>query len=606
MPDDTVHYADLLPQTPDLNGERLQTLKRLFPDLFTLEGALNPDELRKLVDPASVSEIERYEFRWFGKSKAKRQAFTPTDTTLAFDPKRSVNPAEARNVIIEGENLEALKLLTSAYREQIKCIYIDPPYNTGNDFVYRDDFSQNKLDYLQQAGYVQEGVTLDTNSESNGRYHSNWLNMMYSRLLVARALLKPDGVIFVSIDDNEAHHLRKLLDEVFGEENFLADIIWEKRYTRSNDAKLFASVIDHIIVFRKSASTAFLREPRTEKSNAIYSNPDNDERGDWTSVSYVSQRTKEQRPNLSYKVTNPFTGEEIEHPTNAWKYSKEQHQRHVEEKRLFWGGSGGHKFPRLKQFLSELGEGLVPINLWGYEDSGSIDEGTKEVDQLLGKDVFDYPKPTRLITRILQLATLPNETHIVLDFFAGSGTTGQAVMELNEEDGGNRSFILVQFSEATSGDSEARKAGYKKISDITIERNKRVIDRMAKARETEQPALIESDAPKQALGFKVFRLEPSNFTRIEWAPDPSANDEQNVASLRAYIAAKEGSLLLPIDADSTLREILLKKEGFSLNAVWRKDDAFTENKVFLAEDGERRARVCVDSEIKYATAETLK
>ena len=313
-------YRDHITLSPDMNAERLETLRELFPDWFTQEGRLDINEVKKAVNPEDMDETERYEFRWFGKSKAKRNAFTPTRATLHFDAARSVNADKTENVIIEGENLEVLKILTAGYRNQVKCIYIDPPYNTGEDFLYNDDFSENKNAYWERLELSDNGVILDSNTESNGRFHSNWLDNMYSRLLVARTLLKPDGVIFISMDDHEIHHLRKICDEVFGEENFLVNIIWEKRLTRSNNSKLFGTNTEHILCYRKSEDLKNIKEPRTDSANEIYSNPDNDERGPWTSVLYTNPALREERPNLCYPITNPFTGKEVEHPTNAWKY----------------------------------------------------------------------------------------------------------------------------------------------------------------------------------------------------------------------------------------------------------------------------------------------
>ena len=415
------NLENMLLQTPDINRERLATLKELFPDLFTVEGKLNPDEFKKIIDPDLVRETERFEFRWYGKSEAKRSAFTPSRAALVCDKDRSVNPEFADgNMIIEGENLEVMKCLLAAYRERIKCIYIDPPYNTGKDFIYSDRWDESKEDYWEHIGVTDGGVKVDSNTETNGRFHSNWLNMMYSRLLIARQLMSDDGVIFISIDDNEVHHLRKLCDEVFGEENFVSTIIWEKRFTRNNDAKLMSSVIDYVVMFRKSASLDTVREARTEKSDSIYCNPDNDPRGPWTSVSYISQRTKEQRPNLSYSIINPTTKEKSEHHLNAWKYSRAQNIVHQNEGRLYWGIEGTNQYPRLKRFLSELNTGIVPINLWNYKETGTIDDGTKIVDSLIGKDVFDYPKPPSLIKRMMSMATCSDSSDIILDFFAGS------------------------------------------------------------------------------------------------------------------------------------------------------------------------------------------
>lgn len=271
--------------TTDGNAERLATLKSLYQDLFTNEGKLNTVELQKLADPNSVNETERFEFKWFGKSQAKRNAFSPTNATLVFDEARSVNPQNSQHIIIEGENLEVLKLLKEGYREKIKCIYIDPPYNTGKDFVYSDNFTQDKRAYWQDNGTVDAGVKVDTNSESDGRYHSHWLNMMFSRLLLARELLRDDGVIFISIDDNEVHHLRKLCDEIFGESNFLECIIWQKTFAPKNDAKFFSSEHEYLLVFVKNIECFSLNLlERTEKLNARYANPDNDFRGLWIST----------------------------------------------------------------------------------------------------------------------------------------------------------------------------------------------------------------------------------------------------------------------------------------------------------------------------------
>lgn len=583
-------------ETPDLNSERLETLKKLYPDLFTVEGKLNTHELEKLVDPAAVHETERYEFKWFGKSEAKRRAFTPSRATLRYDVDRSVNPDKADgNMIIEGENLETLKCLLAAYREKIKCIYIDPPYNTGKDFVYSDKWDESKESYWEHIGVTKDGVRLDTNTDSSGRYHSNWLNMMYSRLLIARQLLREDGVIFISIDDTEVHHLRKLCDEIFGEDNLVGEITWLKRAGRSNDAKLMNNVAEYIAVYRKSDKLSQMREPRPEESNKGYSNPDNDPRGDWTSISYVSQRPKSERPNLCYSIINPYTNNEIYHPTHSWKYSKEQTDLHIKENRLYWGEAGNHTYPRLKVFMSELKEGLVPINFWNYKNSGSIDEGTKEVDQLLGINVFDYPKPVRLLKKIIETAASENE--IVLDFFAGSGTTAQAVMELNKEDGGNRKFVLIQIPELTDEKSEAHKAGYKKISDITIERNKRVTARIENEMADKPDLFKDKDL---SLGFKVYRLAKSNFPRVDFRPDPDKSEEENAAALEKYILEKEASFISLTNAADVMDEVLLKN-GFKLNYSKEKIKSFKKNDLYKVSDGERSALICLDMKIEPDT-----
>lgn len=597
-------------QTPDLNKERLETLKKLFPDLFTNEGQLNINELKKVVDPQSVSETERYEFRWFGKSAAKRNAFSPSNATLLYDEKRSVNPTESENLIIEGENLEVLKLLTSSYREKIKCIYIDPPYNTGKDFVYSDKFSQDKKSYWEDAGVTEEGMKIDTNTETDGRFHSNWLNMMYSRLLIARHLLREDGVIFISIDDNEVHHLRKLCDEVFGEDNFLSNIIWEKRFTKSNNSKLFGSITEHLVCYRKSDEITIIKEPRNEKSDSIYSNPDNDERGDWTSVSYVNPATRDERPNLVYKIKNPFTENEIEHPTNAWKYEYSTYLEHLKENKLYWGQKGENTYPRLKKFLTEMEGGMVPSNLWNHEETGTTDQGSRILEKLMGRSLFDFPKPPSYIKRMISLYINgeDDKDFITLDFFAGSGTTGHAVSELNIEDGGNRKFILVQLPEATDEKSEAYKAGYKKISDITIERNKRVVEKIIEEKKNQEPDLFTNGNKEDSLkglGFKVFKLVKSNFPRVEFAPDPEKTTEENIALLKKYIRDKEAQLVTAFNRDELMTEILLKN-GFMLNYTLTKQEEFEKNEIFLATDGEKETLICLDVSIDMQTVTHFK
>lgn len=623
-----------MPLSNDWNDERLQTLKQLYPDWFTSEGSLNIDEVKKAVNPDSVNETERYEFRWFGKSQAKRNAFTPSNATLVYDEDKSVNPDSSENVIIEGENLEVLKLLSGSYREKVKCIYIDPPYNTGNDFVYNDNFTQDKKGYWEDAQVLENGLKIDTNTETDGRYHSNWLNMMFSRLLIARQLLREDGAICISIDDNEVHHLRKLCDEVFGEENFLVNLIWEKRFTKSNNSKLFGSITEHLICYRKSDNLNSIKEPRNEKSDSIYTNPDNDERGVWTSVSYVNPATKDDRPNLVYKIKNPITNLEVEHITNAWKYEYSTYLKHLDDNKLYWGTKGENTYPRLKKFLSEMDGGMVPSNLWSYGTTGTTDQGSKILENLIGKSLFDFPKPPSLIKRFLSLYLNgeDDKDFIVLDFFGGSGTTGQAVMELNNEDGGNRKFILVQIPEATDEKSEAYKAGYKKISDITIERNKRVIAKIEKelaekAKKKSQELPLEmvaepserdcfvprndssvsapSPSGRAGWGFKVFKLQKSNFPRVDFAPDPELDDAANLELLKKYITDKESQLVNAFNKEELLTEILLKN-NFTLNYTTILQEQFTKNEILFATDGEKETLICLDVSIAPETVSHFK
>ena len=476
-------------QTTNIVDENIKRIGELFPNCLTerlvraenselrTEMAIDFDMLRQELSKDIVEgPEERYQFTWPDKRNAIRLANAPTTDTLRPCREESVDFDSTQNLYIEGDNLEVLKMLRENYLGKVKMIYIDPPYNTGNDFVYNDSFRTESLEFRAKSGnYDEEGNLLTDvytrNTESNGRFHTDWLNMIYPRLKVAKDLLSEDGVIFISIDDNEVANLTKVCNEIFGQSNFITDIIWEKRYTRNNDAKLMSTVIDHILCYRRSDTLIKLREPRTDKQNSTYSNPDDDPRGVWTSVLFTSQRTKEERPNLSYPIKNPFTGEMVEHPTNAWKYSKQQYEQLAADNRLYWGKDGGNSYPRLKRFLSELDEGIVPINLWYYKDTATLDEGTKLVDSILGKDVFDYPKPIQIIQRMLRL--MGSKDFIVIDFFSGSATTAHAVMQLNAEDGGNRKFIMVQLPEATDEKSEAYKAGYKNICEIGKERIRR-------------------------------------------------------------------------------------------------------------------------------------
>lgn len=562
--------------------ERIKILQSLLPEVFD-EGKIDWEKLKATLGDVTDFSNERYVLNWAGKSDAFRVMQRPTSATLVPCREESVDFDATQNIFIEGENMEVLKVLQKSYFGKVKMIYIDPPYNTGSDsFIYPDKFSESKEEYMRRVGdkdedgYMVRDAMFRKNSKENGQYHSNWLNMMMPRLYLAKSLLREDGVIFVSIDDNEVHNLRLLMNEIFGEENFIGDIIWEKRFTRNNDAKLMSSLYDHNLLYRKSELVNILREKRTEKSNSIYSNPDNDPRGVWTSVSYVSQRTKEQRPNLSYEIENPFTKEKIVHEVNAWKYSYEQYLMHSKENRLWWGQNGNNTYPRLKRFLSELDDGVVPVNLWDYKSAGTLDDGTKEVNTLLGKDIFDYPKPHSLIKRMLELGT--SKDSVVLDFFAGSGTTAHAVMQLNKEDGGNRKYICVQLPEKCDEKSEAYKAGYNTIADIAKERIRRAgakIRAEVEAERTKQKGQLQFDdagiAPMPDSGFKVFKLANSNFK--QW---------RNIGG----VARGEWKELIlefldPVEETATTTNMvyeLLLKYGKSLNSsIEQKDGYFAIN-----------------------------
>lgn len=513
-------FEQLKMHSPNLVDANIDKVASLFPNCITeaqdehgiVKKAIDFDLLRQELSHVLVEgDQERYRLDWPGKKQAILNANSPIAMTLRPCREESVNFDTTQNLFIEGDNLDALKLLQENYLGKVKMIYIDPPYNTGNDFIYNDDFAESTEEFFEKSHQIDEdGNRLVSNTESNGRFHSDWLSMIYGRLKLARNLLKEDGLIFISIDDKEVHNLRKVLDEIMGSDNFVADLIWEKRFTRNNDAKLMSFVTDHILLYRKSSLCSHLREPRNEKNNSIYSNPDNDPRGVWTSVSYISQRTKEERPNLAYEMMNPH-GETIVHPVNAWKYSKDQYLKHVQENRLHWGKDGNNQFPRLKRFLSELSEGVVPINLWKYDETGTTDDATKEVTQLIGKDIFDYPKPTSLIQRMLRL--INDKNAIVLDFFSGSGTTAHSVYKMNLEDSGNRKFITVQLPEITDLKSQAYKAGYKTIAEISKKRIRRAGQK-----------ILTDNADKEGIenldiGFRVLKVDSSNMKDVYYTPD---------------------------------------------------------------------------------------
>lgn len=510
-------------QTANKADENFKKLAALFPNAVTETINENGEVVRAIDKDVLMQEIsctvvdgkeERYQFTWPDKKKSVLLANAPINKTLRPCREESVDFDTTENLYIEGDNLEVLKLLQETYLGKVKMIYIDPPYNTGNDFVYEDDFAQSMDEYLANSGqYDEDGNRMVQNTESNGRFHTDWLNMIYPRLKLAKDLLAEDGIIFVSIDEHESHNMRKICDEIFGAENFISQIVWEKRYTRSNNAKRFTTLTEPIICYVKSiTSVTDIKEKRSDKADSIYSNPDNDPRGAWTSVSYVNPATKEQRPNLVYPILNPITGVVVEHPTNAWKYEKNTYDKHVQENRLYWGKAGENTYPRLKKFLSEMDGGMVPVDLWRQEDTGTTDQGSKELESLLGRKIFDFPKPQSLVKRIISLILNGDDgkNNFILDFFSGSATTAHAVMQLNAEDGGHRKFIMVQLPEVTDKKSEAYKAGYKNICEIGKERIRRAGKK------------IKEDNPLTAqnldIGFRVLKCDTTNMKDVYYNP----------------------------------------------------------------------------------------
>ncbi len=496
-----------LPQKLDLRShdiaeDKRQELLRLFPEIRTEGDKLDFDRLKLALGEAVDVGKERYGMNWPGKADCFKAIQTPTLGTLLPCVGESVNFDTTRNLVLEGDNLEVMKLLQKSYLGKIKMIYIDPPYNTGNDFVYPDDFAESLQTYLKYTGQVDaEGAKFGTNTEADGRFHSKWLNMMYPRLYLARNLLREDGVIFITIDNQEEENLKKLCHEVFGEENFVASIVWQKKVSPANDAQWFSSDHDYVLVYARNKQVwrPFKLE-RTEEQLEYYKNPDNDPRGPWNSATYTCNKSKDERPNLYYPITNPATGEQVwPKDTAVWKYGRDVTDRYIAENKLYWGADGLGKFPRMKLFLSEMDK-VVPRSIWGYEDVGHTQEATTELKELFGAIVFESPKPTRLIQRMIELSC--NDDGIVLDFFAGSGTTAQAALEMNARDHGRRQFILIQLPEKTE------RPDFSTIAEITKERVRRVIKNLNQ----EQAGKLKlGDAPEQDRGFRVFKLAESNF-----------------------------------------------------------------------------------------------
>ena len=518
-------------RSPDGVAENIERLKTLFPELVT-EGpdgaAVNVDVLKALVGDATVTDAdEKYGFNWHGKRRARQLALTPSTGTLRPAPEDSVDWDTTQNLMIEGDNLEVLKLLQKSYAGKVKLIYIDPPYNTGKDFVYPDSFQDSIKNYLELTGQIDGGARISTNTEASGRFHTDWLNMMYPRIKLAHSLLSRDGVLFMTIDDREVASLRWLADEVFGQENFVANVVWQKKYAVSNDDPGVGAMHDHILVYRQSDTFTRGLLPRTDLQNARYSNPDGDARGEWASDNYVSNKSKDERPTLWYAIRHPRTGEEVWPNEHAvWRYTYEKHIALEREGRLYWGPNQSYRKPRLKRYLSEVQPGLVPSTWWSFEECGHNDEAQKETGELLARKVFSTPKPVRLIRRMLAIGS--SRDSIICDFFAGSGATAEAVMAENATDGGDRRYILVQLPEALDPENKDQKVAAdfcdtlgmpRSIAEVTKER----LRRAAKKIKDENP-MFAGD-----LGFRVFKLDSSNIRA--WEPDRDDLDQSLLDSV---------------------------------------------------------------------------
>ena len=525
-------------------------LKQLFPEVFC-EGQIDFEKLKLVLGAENlVGAGERYQLDWAGKTAAYLNLQSPTFRTLVPCKEESADFDGTQNVFIEAENLEALKILQKAYAGSVKMIYIDPPYNTGSDsFIYPDKFSESREEYARRvgdtddAGYLKrDGVFQGAwrkNGKDSGHYHSNWLSMMLPRLHLAKTLLREDGVIFISIDDNEQAQLKLLCDEVFGAENFVEQIIWEKKFSPQNDAKYFSENHDYLICYAKNITELEIKLlPRTEEINARYKNIDNDPRGAWTSGDLLR---KDVQQSGIYTITTP-NGTQYNPPSGrSWRVSQTKFIEMVADNRIWFGEDGGN-VPRIKRFLSEVQDGTKAISIWKFNEVGHNQEASQELRKLFdGDSYFDTPKPIRLIVQTLRLTT--NSDDLILDFFSGSGTTAHAVMQLNAEDGGNRRFICVQLPEETDEKSEARKAGFDTIAEIAKERIRRAGRQISDGLQ---------DGSEIDTGFKVFKLAESGFKQWRQPADTDAE------SLQGELSLNIDSVLSETSSENLLYELMLR------------------------------------------------
>ena len=576
-------------QTANKADENFKKLAALFPNAVTETINENGEVVRAIDKDVLMQEIsctvvdgkeERYQFTWPDKKKSVLLANAPINKTLRPCREESVDFDTTENLYIEGDNLEVLKLLQETYLGKVKMIYIDPPYNTGNDFVYEDDFAQSMNEYLANSGqYDEDGNRMVQNTESNGRFHTDWLNMIYPRLKLAKDLLTDDGVIFISIDDNEQENLKKCCDEVFGGQNCVGTVIWERAFAPKNDAKYFSSSHDFIFVYAKNIETFSIGLlPRSDEANARYKNPDNDPRGPWAADNMT---VKTYSAAYDYPITTP--NGTVVRPTNGrcWFTSKERMQKLVKEGKVWFGENGGN-MPRIKRYLTDVQQGMTPVTIWKFDEVGHNQEARQELKKLFDdKGYFDGPKPLRLLHRIITVANV-QDRDIILDFFSGSATTAHAVMQLNAEDGGHRKFIMVQLPEVTDKKSEAYKAGYKNICEIGKERIRR-----AGAKIKEEGGLT---AQNLDVGFRVLKCDTSNMKDVYYNPA-----DYNFSMLSAF----EDNIKEDRTPEDLLFQVMLDLGVLLSSKI--EENTIAGKKVFNVEDNYLIA--CFDSNV---TDETIK
>jgi adenine-specific DNA-methyltransferase len=552
-------------ESMDIVAQNVEKIEKLFPDCIVkindkngkLKKVVNFDKLKQNFSTEILdNKTEHYEFTWVGKNASRIGANTTTNKTLRPCIEESKDWDNTENLYIEGDNLEVLKLLQNSYFNKVKMIYIDPPYNTGKDFIYIDNFSQLKKEYEDAKGtFDEEGNRLFKNTDTNGRFHSDWCSMIYSRLLLARNLLADDGVIFISIDDNEQENLKKICNEIFGEQNFIDQIIWEKVHTRKNSAIYFSSSHEYILCYAKRKrenskdKIGFKRNLLPRQNTNDYKNPDNDPKGPWKSDPITAHNYY----SADYTIKKP-NGFIVKKPQDRyWTYSEETINKYIKENRIIWGE--GNAMPTVKRYLSEVQNGLVPTTLFFREEVGDTSQAKKDLDAIFSecKGIFEYIKPINLIKRLLFIGT--NNNDIILDFFSGSATTAHAIMQLNAEDGGKRKFIMVQLPEETDEKSEVFKAGYKNICEIGKERIRRAGEQIK-----EEAGLNGQDLD---IGFRVLKLDSSNMKDIYYSADKYdqgmlENMQLNTKEDRTDLDLLFGCLVdwgLELDKSYTVKEI---------------------------------------------------
>lgn len=577
--------------SPDLAGERTEKLRDLIPEVFT-EGRIDFEKLRVALGELGGDPAERYSLTWAGKREAIRLLQTPSRATLLPCPEKSVNWDSTQHLFIEGDNLEVLKLLYKSYAGLVKMIYIDPPYNTGQDFIYPDNFADPLDTYLRLTGQTDEaGNLLTSNPETSGRYHSAWLSMMYPRLFVARQLLQDDGLIFVSIDDHEVHNLRLVMNEIFGEENFVAQLIWKGRQFPDSRALTGVSTDHEYILIYARSNGAALRG--VERDESKFSNPDNDPRGAWMSRSILGLATKEQRPNLHYEIVDPQTGVKYSPPENTgWRYSKQRMQELIDAGCILFPPEPKGR-PREKKFRSDLASEFTSFP--SIIDDVFTAQGTAEIRDLFGFQAYDFPKPSELIRRLVEQGA--GRDDIVLDFFAGSATTAHAVFLQNRADGGRRQCICVQLPEPTSEQSEVRRQGFNSIAQIAKERMRRIMKHL----ETIAAQELDFESQPQDMGFRVFKLAESHYNRWHGTEHLDADD------LQEQMEMFTDPLVPGWEPINVIYEVLLK-EGYSLTSrIDKIGNDGGPNVVYRVTDDDRHQNffICLEEKIDARTPRAL-